>query len=162
MLNLRDCLDLADVTEAEIAAIARHEHIPPIVALELGHHLLGTPEGAVTLRQIIVDDIDDAKERSNCRECEAFSRTLAHYLQSHPETRDGGSGSALRLLELLAIGQAEQLGIPQGGTGTTDQASREGIQDAKHRHDCCACARLSLDLLRALGGEEDSQGPTAT
>ena len=151
MLNLRDCLDLADVTESEIAAIARHEHIPPIVALELGHHLLSTPEGTEKLRQFIVDDIDDAKDRNNCRECEAFSRTLAHHLQSHPETRDRGSGSAPRILELLAIGQAGgPLGNPPKATGTTDQTPGDDIQNAKQRHDCCACARLSLALLEAL------------
>jgi hypothetical protein len=50
MLSLQDCLDMAEVTESEIAAIARHEHIPPIVALELGHHLLRLPGGQTSGR----------------------------------------------------------------------------------------------------------------
>jgi hypothetical protein len=87
MLNLRDCLDMADVTEKEIAAIARHEHIPLIVALELGHYLLGTPEGAKQVRQFIVDDIDDAQRRHNCHDCETFSRSLARYLENHPDNQ---------------------------------------------------------------------------
>jgi len=33
MLSLKDCLDMSEVSDAELAAIARHERIPPIVAL---------------------------------------------------------------------------------------------------------------------------------
>jgi hypothetical protein len=161
MLNLRDCLDMADVTEKEIAAIARHEHIPLIVALELGHYLLGTPEGAKQVRQFIVDDIDDAQRRHNCHDCETFSRSLARYLENHPDTRDRDPRHAPHISELLAIGQAELLDDPQEGSGAADQAALDGIHDAKQRHDCCACERLSLELLKALDRDKDSQGPTA-
>ena len=153
MLSLRDCLDMAEVTESEIAAIARHEHIPPIVALELGHHLLRLPGGANKLRQFIVDNIAGAQTRRSCAECERFSRTLAQYLQDHPECRETGSVGARYLLELAAIGPAEDVAKGPDGDRAADQARLEGIEGAKCRDDCCACAQLSLELLRSLDPE---------
>lgn len=37
MLSYQDCLAFCGLEEEEIAAIAQHEHIPIIVAAELGH-----------------------------------------------------------------------------------------------------------------------------
>lgn len=39
MLTLRDFLDYCDLTEAEVAKIARCEHVPPIIAAQLAHML---------------------------------------------------------------------------------------------------------------------------
>lgn len=161
MLSLRDCLDMAEVTESEIAAIARHEHIPHIVALELGHYLLRMPGGANKLRQFIVDNIAGAQTRHSCAECERFSRTLAQYLEDHPECRETGSVGARYLLELAAIGPAEDAAKdpakdPAKGPNRdnpADRAGLDGIEGAKCRSDCCACAQLSLELLRALDPE---------
>lgn len=158
MLSLRDCLDLADVTEDEIAAIVRHERIPLIVALELGHHLLCTPAGAKKVREFIVDDIAAAQSRHSCRECERFSRTLAQYLESHSECREPDSRRAPRLLELVAIGQAGQLEKSPEGTCAIHPATFDNIQDAKRHQDCCACARSSLELVRALDPADEPAG----
>ncbi len=141
---------MAEVTESEIAAIARHEHIPHIVALELGHHLLRMPGGANKLRQFIVDNIAGAQTRHSCAECERFSRTLAQYLEDHPECRETGSAGPRHLLELAAIGPAEDAARGSDRDRGTDQTRLEGIEEAKCRSDCCACAHLSLELLRSL------------
>jgi hypothetical protein len=63
MLTYEDCLGLCELTAGEIAAIARHEHLPEILALELGAHLCSTPKGRRTIRRMIQDDIDDARAR---------------------------------------------------------------------------------------------------
>ena len=39
MLTYEDCVELSDLTEEEIEAVAQHEHLPEIVALELGSYL---------------------------------------------------------------------------------------------------------------------------
>ena len=36
MLTYQDCVGLCELSEAEIRAIAEHEHLPEVVALELG------------------------------------------------------------------------------------------------------------------------------
>jgi hypothetical protein len=42
MLTMRDFLDYCDLTEAEVAKIARREHVPLIVAAQLAHLLKQT------------------------------------------------------------------------------------------------------------------------
>jgi hypothetical protein len=36
MLSYSDCVGLSELTPEEIAVIAQHEHLPDIVALEMG------------------------------------------------------------------------------------------------------------------------------
>ena len=150
MLSLQDCLDFADLSDAELSAIARHEMIPPIVALELGHMLIQTTGGVETLRQFIQDDIMSAQRQHCCRDCQEFSRTLADYNEKHPDDRSAPPDQVERLHELLAIGQSEGIGkVPKGSDKRRKIAVRD-VQKAKDRHDCYACGRLSLRLLRLL------------
>jgi len=44
-LTFEDCLGLCDLSEAEILAIAEHEHLPAMAALELGNYLVCTANG---------------------------------------------------------------------------------------------------------------------
>src|SRR3954467_5788399 len=61
MLTLEDCLGLCDLTEQEVLAIAHHEHVPEMAALELGNYLVHTPEGEMRIKAIILDDIPAAR-----------------------------------------------------------------------------------------------------
>ena len=36
MLTIEDCIGLSGLTEDEIAAVAEHEHLPAMLALEMG------------------------------------------------------------------------------------------------------------------------------
>jgi hypothetical protein len=47
MITLQDCIALCDLSEAEVLAIAEHEHIPEIAAAALGDYLLHQEHGAV-------------------------------------------------------------------------------------------------------------------
>lgn len=153
MLSFRDCLDLAEVTEDEIEAIVKHDRIPPIVALELGHQLLQTAEGRGKLRDILADDVRTAQVRHRCAECEAFSRTLSRYQKNHPASEDDAAAATLDLAGLAAIGEAE---TGEDSSEDVDPATREArreLEDAKDRSDCCACAELSLALVRMMAAE---------
>jgi hypothetical protein len=44
VLSYEDCVGLSGLAPDEIAAIARHEHVPEIVAAEVGASLSGTEE----------------------------------------------------------------------------------------------------------------------
>ena len=39
MITYEDCLGVAELSEAEVQAIAEHEHLPGMIALELADHL---------------------------------------------------------------------------------------------------------------------------
>ena len=148
---------MTDLSDAELLAIARHEKIPPIVALELGHRLIQTPEGVETLRQFILDDIMGAQRLSRCRDCEQFSRTLADYNEQHPDHRKIPPYQAQLLRELLAIGQGEELGRTAEEFDERQTAARDEVEQAKERHDCRACGRLSLALVQLLDEAGDDK-----
>ena len=37
MLTIQDCIELSELSEDEILAIAEHEHIPEMAAVEMGN-----------------------------------------------------------------------------------------------------------------------------
>jgi hypothetical protein len=83
MLTYEDCVELSDLTEEEIEAIAEHEHIPRLAALELGNYLVQTPEGEVRVRRMIADDIGAARERGDRHKVATLKLVLKHYLEHH-------------------------------------------------------------------------------
>jgi hypothetical protein len=82
MLTIEDCIALSGLTEAEIAAIAEHEHIP-FTAAELGRCLFCAERGLDTLRLMILDDIWAARKRGDL----AHARELQQALKEYAATR---------------------------------------------------------------------------
>ena len=85
MLSFEDCVALSGLTEEEIDAIAQHEHLPEIVALELGAYLLHQPDGTLKIRRMILDDIADAEKSGNAERLLVLKATLKHFVDIHPE-----------------------------------------------------------------------------
>ena len=85
MLSLEDCIALSSLNEEEIAAIAEHEHLPMIVAAELGNYLMCAPDGSRYIKQMIRDDIVHAHVRGDKTHEVALKLVLRHYLANHPE-----------------------------------------------------------------------------
>lgn len=83
MLTIQDCIELSGLTEEEILAIAEHEHLPEIVALELGNYLIQTPEGEKRIRAMIVDDMEAARARGDLRHVVQLKLCLRHFLEHH-------------------------------------------------------------------------------
>ncbi len=96
MLTLEDCIALCELTPEEIEAIAEHEHLPAIVALELGNYLVHTPAGVPRIRRIIVDDIRAAETRGDRRRVVALKAVLKHFVETHPDTRRAARRRARR------------------------------------------------------------------
>lgn len=85
MLTYEDCIGVSDLSPDEVDAIAEHEHVPSIVALEMGRYILNGPDGQKVLQRFILDDIEEARARGDtlhaaclklilrdfCRRCEA-------------------------------------------------------------------------------------------
>ena len=83
MLTLQDCIELSDLTEDEILAIAEHEHLPEMVAVEIGCYLCHTPDGDKRIRRMIADDIQHARDRGDVRHAALLRTVLKHYLAEH-------------------------------------------------------------------------------
>jgi hypothetical protein len=84
VLTLEDCIALSELTEEEVLAIAEHEHIPEMAAVELGSYLVRTPAGETRVGAMLRDDIDRAREAGDHRRAAVLRLCLQHYLQHHP------------------------------------------------------------------------------
>jgi len=84
MLTYQDCIELAGFTPDEIDAIAEHEHVPEIIAVELANYLVETPDGVPRIRKIIIEDIEHARDRGNTERVDHLERVLQHFLVTHP------------------------------------------------------------------------------
>jgi hypothetical protein len=87
MLTFDDCVALCELTEDEIAAIAEHEHLPMIVAAELGNYLIQGPDGALRVKRIILDDLATAGRTGDRSHALALKLVLRHFVERHPECR---------------------------------------------------------------------------
>jgi hypothetical protein len=83
MLTLQDCLGFCELTEDEVLAIAEHEHLTEMAALELGSYLVCTPEGERRIESMIVDDIDAARARGDLRHAAMLRLVLQRYVAAH-------------------------------------------------------------------------------
>ena len=82
MLSLEDCLEFSDLPTDQIEAIARHEHVPMVVAAEMGCQLLKTAQGIACLECMILDCAESAKAHGQGDEA---MRYLSLYREFHAQ-----------------------------------------------------------------------------
>jgi hypothetical protein len=85
MLTITDCFALCELTQDEISAIAEHEHVPEIVAVELAEYLVHTPDGQKRIKRMIEDDIQAAQHRGDYRHSAELKRALKHFCETHAD-----------------------------------------------------------------------------
>jgi hypothetical protein len=90
MISLVDCIALCGLSEAEVSAIAEHEHVPEIVAAGLAQYLLKRDRGPDVIRDMIVDDVRNARARGDFDHARTTLHVLHHFLREHPEVRPRG------------------------------------------------------------------------
>jgi len=98
MLRLEDCLALCDLSEDEVLAIAQHEHITEMAAIELGNYLVHTPDGERCIKAMIRDDIDAAAAHGDRNRALALQLVLRNFVLEHPRC-DERIRAELRALE---------------------------------------------------------------
>ena len=86
MLTYQDCVELSDLTEEEIEAIAEHEHLPEMAALEMGSYLVHTPAGIPMIKRIILDDIEQARRHGHSDKALKLKLVLKHFVDTHPDS----------------------------------------------------------------------------
>lgn len=88
MLSFEDCLALCDLTEEEVLAIAQHEHIPEMAAVQLGSYLVHAPDGERRIKSIIRDDIAAARARGDRAAELALKLVLCNFVRTHPRCEE--------------------------------------------------------------------------
>ncbi len=84
MLTYEDCLDICDLEEAEIDAIAEHEHLDRICAVAEAEYLILSVNGDQKIRRIILDDIEHAKEKGDKEHERVLKGVLKRFVKNHP------------------------------------------------------------------------------
>jgi hypothetical protein len=84
VLTFEDWLALCELNEDEVLAIAEHEHLPEVIAVELGNYLVHSPEGVPMIRAMIVDDMAAAKARGDLKHFRKLLLVLRHFCETHP------------------------------------------------------------------------------
>ena len=87
MLTLDECIGMSGLTDDEIAVIAEHEHVPEIVAAELGHGLLKTPKGVFILKCYISDLLEQAKLAGKRDKAKRLDLLLTRFNAAHGTPR---------------------------------------------------------------------------
>ena len=83
MITIDDCIGMSGLDEAEILALAEHEHIAEIAAAALGAYLLHQRKGPRRIREMIEDDIRSALERGDRQHARELFMALRHFLHAH-------------------------------------------------------------------------------
>jgi hypothetical protein len=83
-LTFEDCIGLCDLSEAEVLAIAEHEHIPAMAAVQLGEYLVHTPQGEQRVKAMIRDDIAAAAASGDRLRALALKSIIRDYILRHP------------------------------------------------------------------------------
>jgi hypothetical protein len=83
-LTFEDCIGLCDLSEAEVLAIAEHEQIPAMTAVELGNYLVHTTQGEQRIKDMIREDIAAAIEGGDRPKALALKSIIRDYIVKHP------------------------------------------------------------------------------
>lgn len=87
MLSLEECIGFSGLSEEEVAVIAEHEHVPAIVAAEMGCELLRTPKGIYRLHRMFLDNLEHAAHAGQREKAKYLDRTYSHFRAEHPMPR---------------------------------------------------------------------------
>ena len=85
MLTYEDCLGLSELLPEEIEAIRAHEHLSPMVALELGSFLCSSPAGQRIIKRMFLDDIETARARGDTKHAVSLRLAMRHFIETHPD-----------------------------------------------------------------------------
>ena len=84
MLTLEECFEFCDLTKEEVFEIAEHEHLPEIVAAELGHTLLKTPRGVYVIRGYLLENLEKAASNGDLKKAHYLDEVITHFISAHP------------------------------------------------------------------------------
>ncbi|WP_142847404.1 hypothetical protein [Telmatospirillum sp. J64-1] len=84
MLTLQDCIGYCGLTPEQLHAIADHEHIPDMVAVEWAETMLAKPNGEVIVESIIADEIAILCAHGDIVCAERYRQALEEFMREHP------------------------------------------------------------------------------
>jgi hypothetical protein len=87
LVDYESARQLAQLSQEEVDAIAAHEGLPDMAALELGQYLCETADGERALKGIIRDELDACRERGDHEGAARLRLVLRHFVETHPRAK---------------------------------------------------------------------------
>ncbi len=84
MLSLVDCFAFSELTDEEVQVIAEHEHIPAIVAAELGSELVHSDDGVAMIKAYMLDCVEHARRGGHFERADALYAVYRRFDATHP------------------------------------------------------------------------------
>ncbi len=94
MLTITDCLGVANLPADEVEAVAEHEHVPFIVALEEEVALLGRSDGCARIGRMIEEDMEAAERHHDAARLARWRAVLERFRRDHAAELAGAPGRA--------------------------------------------------------------------
>ena len=85
MLSLRDFIDMCDLTEEEVTAIAEEERLPTIIAAQIGCAMLRSERGLAHIRGILKNRAEQAVDRGDMETAALHLRTYEAFRTRCPQ-----------------------------------------------------------------------------
>jgi hypothetical protein len=89
MIGLDDCIAMCGLEPEEVAAICEHEQICEVQAAALASYLLHQAHGAERIGTMIIEDIDEARDRGEDERADELVAVLDNFLHRYPEAAMG-------------------------------------------------------------------------
>ena len=89
MIGLEDCIAMCGLEPEEVAAICEHEQICEVPAAALASYLLHQAHGSERIRTMIIEDIDEARNRGEAKHAAELVAVLDRFLHRYPEAAMG-------------------------------------------------------------------------
>jgi hypothetical protein len=83
ILTAQECVDMSELSNEAIRAIAEHEHIPEVVAAELGQELLKGTGGIAEIRRMLEESVKLAMQAGEQDKVNDRERVLRSFIASY-------------------------------------------------------------------------------
>jgi hypothetical protein len=83
LLTTQECVDMSELSNEAIRAIAEHEHIPEVVAAELGQELLKSTGGKAEIERILEENLGLAVQAGEQDKINDRKRVLERFVASY-------------------------------------------------------------------------------
>jgi hypothetical protein len=84
MLTLNDCIGFTGLTEEQLEAIAKHEHLPMILAAEMVEDEVDSRAGCHHIETMIAEEVVFETEHGHPERAERYRHGLEEFLKAHP------------------------------------------------------------------------------
>lgn len=84
MLSLQECIDFSDLSKDEIEAIAEHEHVPQIIAAEIGSTLMQTASGVCLIKLYLLENLERARDLGQFEKARQLDSLYRRFVSAHP------------------------------------------------------------------------------